>query len=972
MTTFADVTDIPLSELNHIDALLSNGPTWNFLLPTRTAIRYTFSVAGDNEYGVSGQLAFGASQQTATRSALASVTALTGVAFEETTDTTAADLHFCQVNLAGANTAGLCSWQSSYSYLGDTITAYGVEAYVYLDNVEFAAMNGNLAAGGFGYETLLHEIGHALGLKHPFDGSPTLPGGEDNTNNTLMSYTDNGVAKTGFSPYDIAALRWIYGTDGLGGALGFGPAASGRYWTGTGGGDSITAGTGNDVLEGLAGNDTLNGGGGSDILQVSGPRAAYQLTQTSATAYRLIGNDGTDTLSEIESIRFDDGTFALSALLPTSPPVLSIGADAASRPEGNAGSTTFTFTVTRSGSTAASASANWAVSAGGANASDFAGGVLPSGTLSFAVGETTRGITIAVAGDTVFESDESFSVLLSNASGASLGTATATTTISNDDAQDYTSPTLSASTPVDEALGVAVGAQLVLTFSEPIQRGLGSIELKTSAGTLVASYFANSASELAVSGNQLTINPVADLQPGTSYRLDIPAGAIRDLAGNPYGGLSGYNFTTMPLSGDATPPGVAIAASANGVQFGGKSKLSFTFTEAILGFTAEDIAMTANAGGKTGSIGSLGPLTATANPLVYTAIYTAPASSTVNSNTIAIAAGSYTDGSGNPGAGASRGLSLVGAATPIAIDFSPADEATTVSTNTSFAVTFSENVQRGTGLLTLRRADGGAVETFDAASSPRLAITGNTLTIDPGANLDPATAYRLDMVNGALRDLAGNAYAGTTTYNFTTRAATTRTGTGGDDRFSAGAGSDRIDGLDGRDGVDYAGPRADFQVSRAGDRLTVDQAAGDGDTDLLDHIERLHFADVALAFDLDGHAGQVARLLGAAFGPAAVDNREYAGIGLDLLDQGMDYAELAALAIEVAGAQTPAQVVALLWTNVVGAPPSAEEAQPYIDLLTGGTTVGDLAVFAADTELNADRVGLAGLATTGLAYLSVE
>ena len=82
MATLADVRNIPLSGLTHIDALLNEGPTWNFLLPTRSTIRYTFSVSGNNEAGVSGQVAFGSAQQNATRSALASVTTLTGVAFE--------------------------------------------------------------------------------------------------------------------------------------------------------------------------------------------------------------------------------------------------------------------------------------------------------------------------------------------------------------------------------------------------------------------------------------------------------------------------------------------------------------------------------------------------------------------------------------------------------------------------------------------------------------------------------------------------------------------------------------------------------------------------------------------------------------------------------------------------------------------------------------------------------------------------
>src|SRR5205814_1137059 len=66
---------------------------------------------------------------------------------------------------------------------------------------------------------------------------------------------------------------------------------------------------------------------------------------------------------------------------------------------------------------------------------DFTGGVLPSGIVSFAAGETSQVISIDVAGDTLVESNEAFTVKLSNPSaGTVLGTATASGTIRNDDA----------------------------------------------------------------------------------------------------------------------------------------------------------------------------------------------------------------------------------------------------------------------------------------------------------------------------------------------------------------------------------------------------------------------------------------------------------------------------------------------------------------------------------------------------------
>ncbi|HEY8618360.1 Calx-beta domain-containing protein, partial [Phenylobacterium sp.] len=91
---------------------------------------------------------------------------------------------------------------------------------------------------------------------------------------------------------------------------------------------------------------------------------------------------------------------------------------------------------TRSGPTTGSSTVNWSVSGSGTNpasAADFAGGTLPSGTVTFAAGETTKTITVNVAGDTVAENTEGFTLTLASPTGATLGTATASGTITNDD-----------------------------------------------------------------------------------------------------------------------------------------------------------------------------------------------------------------------------------------------------------------------------------------------------------------------------------------------------------------------------------------------------------------------------------------------------------------------------------------------------------------------------------------------------------
>ncbi|OUV02900.1 MAG: hypothetical protein CBC42_05185 [Betaproteobacteria bacterium TMED82] len=90
--------------------------------------------------------------------------------------------------------------------------------------------------GTFNYYTALHEIGHAVGLSHPFDGggraSTTLADAKDFVRNTVMSYTsddrnvrfvpDNTANPTNLSLYylyptdpgmlDVQVIEHLYGT----------------------------------------------------------------------------------------------------------------------------------------------------------------------------------------------------------------------------------------------------------------------------------------------------------------------------------------------------------------------------------------------------------------------------------------------------------------------------------------------------------------------------------------------------------------------------------------------------------------------------------------------------------------------------------------------------------------------------------------------------------------------------------------
>ncbi len=91
-----------------------------------------------------------------------------------------------------------------------------------------------------------------------------------------------------------------------------------------------------------------------------------------------------------------------------------------------------------------------------------------------------------------------------------------------------------------------------------------------------------------------------------------------------------------------------------------------------------------------------------------------------------------------------------------------------------------------------------------------------------------------------------------------------------------------------------------------------------------------------------------------------------------MFDAGQTPEQVAQLAIGARFGGTPSSrdLVTLLYTNVVGVAPGAAELSFYAGLVDGGTyTQAGLALLAANTDLTAASIGLAGLAASGLEFL---
>lgn len=101
-------------------------------------------------------------------------------------------------------------------------------------------------------------------------------------------------------------------------------------YTGTVFADTIDAKAGDDTLAGGGGDDVIDGGSGDDVVRYTGDFHDYEITRndngtvTVSDTREIAGNDGTDTLTSIAFLQFDDGRVALDAVFNSAPKKIAI------------------------------------------------------------------------------------------------------------------------------------------------------------------------------------------------------------------------------------------------------------------------------------------------------------------------------------------------------------------------------------------------------------------------------------------------------------------------------------------------------------------------------------------------------------------------------------------------------------------------------------------------------------------------
>ncbi|MFD0590647.1 Ig-like domain-containing protein [Paenibacillus sp. GCM10027627] len=335
--------------------------------------------------------------------------------------------------------------------------------------------------------------------------------------------------------------------------------------------------------------------------------------------------------------------------------------------------------------------------------------------------------------------------------------------------------------PADNSTLVPVGDNLVITFDQPVQANSGKmIEIRRVSDNVIVQTIDAASSAVQLSGQSATINPPSDLAANTAYYVLIQAGAFSKPNPNSsqwFYGISAatiWNFTTG-YGYDTTPPSVLEYAPARyGVAPGTNTNLVLKFNEEVFP-SSGNIEIRQSIGG---ALFRSIPITSSRVAGGGTKQLIIDATSYINSvdtskpflnNTkyyVTIGNRALRDGAGNffagiSGTGGWEFTITSDGARPTLSGLTPPNGSNAVDVNGTFTATFNKPIVKGTdpskGITFYPTTSGSAAIPaqyyVDTANNSRILI-------QPASPLAANTNYYINIAEGAVTDLIGNAFIG--------------------------------------------------------------------------------------------------------------------------------------------------------------------------------------------------------------------
>lgn len=247
---------------------------WNVAAPLGTPVVVTYSFATEqaayDTENRSGFTPFSDAHKVHVRTALDTWAVTSGISFVEVDAQTGGQISFAMTDMSGQTTS-TGTTQQGYAYYPHILISNGnkdiyynqLGGDVFLHTGSYAGNAQSIAPGNSGFSLLLHEIGHAMGFKHPFSGDPIIQDGHDHSDYTVLSYNRN-YSSAELGSVDKEAMALVYGTQDY--SVSFDSNTKQLTQTGTGNGEWLVGQELDDILNGEGGNDTLHGSDGNDQL----------------------------------------------------------------------------------------------------------------------------------------------------------------------------------------------------------------------------------------------------------------------------------------------------------------------------------------------------------------------------------------------------------------------------------------------------------------------------------------------------------------------------------------------------------------------------------------------------------------------------------------------------------------------------------------------------------------------------------